>query len=83
MKIRAFVSEHSATINDLADRGEIQSVTFVTPDGVVHEANSVWAATDWLRVNGYYQQSAPIVWELEGHAAGPTSATSISEEKAK
>lgn len=61
-------AQHGATINDLAASGKIEPVSFVTPDGVLHEANSCWAATEYLKTNGYYdgEVKRPITWLIEG-----------------
>lgn len=44
---------HAKVINDLASKGKIQHVQF-SVNGVLHIANSVSAATEWLKANGYY-----------------------------
>ena len=61
--IVAVSGDHAATINDLAARGTIPPVSF-TVNGVRHEANSVWAATEWLKKNGHYQNHSVVVWHL-------------------
>jgi hypothetical protein len=61
--IEPFGSEHSATINDLAKEGKIKPVSF-TVNGEQHEANSLWAATDWLKANGHYAKNSVVVWDL-------------------
>lgn len=66
--IKASLSEHKDTINSLAEEGKIQPVEFTAPDGMRRRANSCWAATDWLKTNGFYD--APnghiTIWHLEG-----------------
>lgn len=57
--------EHGATINDLTQQKRIKPVAFTTPDGVYREANSVWAATDWIKASGLYEKLTPIIWHLE------------------
>lgn len=59
--------QHGATINDLADRGLIQPVEFIAPDGIPRVANSMWAAHDWIKATGYYQRpgSPPIVYRFD------------------
>lgn len=56
--IRATIGDFAKTINALADEGHIKPCEFVIthPNGFeeLHRANSVWAATDWLKTNGYY-----------------------------
>lgn len=44
---------HANTINDLACKSKISHVRFVV-NGKCHIANSVSAATEWLKANGYY-----------------------------
>jgi hypothetical protein len=59
-------SQHGATLNDLAERGVIAPVEFTAPDGVRRVANSAWAASDWLKLNGFYAPgNKPIVYHLE------------------
>lgn len=54
--------QHGATINDLAERGVIAPVRFTYKDHH-HTANSVWAATEWLKRNGAYVAGAPkVTW---------------------
>lgn len=48
-------AKHGVTINALAKEGEIQPIRFVMPDGTEYAANSLWAATDWLKANGHYE----------------------------
>lgn len=47
------------TINVLAGLGQVRPVVIRLEDGRVLPANSCWAATDWLKLNGYYGPSAP------------------------
>jgi hypothetical protein len=57
--------QHASALNTLAEEGAITPVVFTDPDGVRHEANSVWAACDWLKANGFYKQPcAPTIWEF-------------------
>lgn len=42
-----------STINALAEAGTIKPV-FVEWQGVTHKANSLFAALDWLKSQGYY-----------------------------
>jgi hypothetical protein len=59
-------SQHSATINDLAKRGVIKLVEFTAPDGVRRIANSVWAASDWLKEKKFYAAgNKPIIYHLK------------------
>lgn len=64
--IEATTTEHSGTINELAREGKIRPVAFTAPDGVRREANSVWAASDWLKTNGYYdgKPRPPVAWHF-------------------
>jgi hypothetical protein len=64
--IKATISEHSGTINSLASDGKIAPVEFTAPDGIRRKANSCWAASDWLKTNGWYDRSgcAPTIWHL-------------------
>ena len=45
--------QHGKTINELAAEGKIKPCTIVFEDGSI-PCNSVWAATDWLKANGFY-----------------------------
>lgn len=65
--LKSTTAMHGATINDLAEQGEIKPVEFTAPDGVRRIANSMWAAHDWIKSTGYYERpgSAPIVYHLE------------------
>lgn len=45
---------HAGAINDLAARGLVKRIAFEL-DGVRHEANSIWAATEWLKHQGLEQ----------------------------
>lgn len=66
--LKSTAAQHGATINDLAERGLIHPVAFTAPDGICREANSMWAAHDWIKSTGYYDRpgSAPIVYHFEG-----------------
>lgn len=44
-------SPHEGAVNDLAARGVIKPVVFEI-DGVRHQANCIWAATNWLKAQG-------------------------------
>jgi hypothetical protein len=68
--LKAIGSGHAETINSLAEQGKIKPVEFATynSEGNLnhHVANSVWAATDWLRENGFYNEHAgKFIWLLE------------------
>lgn len=60
--IKCTAPQHGATINDLAARGLIAPVEFTAPDGVRRKANSMWAASDWLKSHGHYDGKRPIVY---------------------
>lgn len=65
MLIKATLSEHKETINYLASEGKIAPIEFTAPDGIRRQANSMWAASDWLKTNGYYQPNEkPIIYHL-------------------
>ena len=61
--IEAKSGEHAQTINALAQEGKIKPVSF-TVEGRTYEANSVWAATEWLKDNGHYAKASVVVWHL-------------------
>ena len=48
--------------NTLADRGEIEPVTITWPGTELAPiiCNSMWAATDYLRTNGFYNPGTPL-----------------------
>lgn len=52
--ISAIEGQHAAAINDLAAAGKISPIEFEF-NGKRLSANSVWAATEWLKANGGYQ----------------------------
>ena len=52
-------SKTGQIINTLADRGEIEPVTVVWPNRSL-TFNSMWAATDYLRTNGFYNPGTPL-----------------------
>lgn len=56
--LKASGDEHAAAVNDLAERGIIEPVTFEF-GGQTYVANSIWAATGWLKSQGYYK-SPPV-----------------------
>lgn len=66
--IIATIGSHAATINDLCQRGIINPCAFTItyPDGseITRYANSVWAATDWLKTNGIYTFGYSIRWSF-------------------
>lgn len=61
--IIATYGDHAYTINDLAASGKIRPCAF-TVEGVRREANSVWAAMDWLKANGHHAKASIVKWEL-------------------
>lgn len=67
--IKCTAANHSATINDLAARGLIKPVEFTAPDDVRRMANSMWAASDWLKAHGFHGDVArgnkPIVYHFD------------------
>ena len=61
--ILATPGTHQKTIDELALEGKIRPVSFIV-DGTRHTANSVWAATDWLKAQGHYAKGSIVKWEL-------------------
>lgn len=49
--IKAFLFDASGTVNAIAKAQNWPTVKFEI-DGEVYEANSIWAATDWLKSRG-------------------------------
>jgi len=45
---------HTATHNFLVAEGTISPVIIYRSDGKPIKADSMWAATGWLKANGYY-----------------------------
>lgn len=64
--IQATLYKQSKQVNSLADEGVIHPVTFTMSDGITRTANSMWAATDWLKEQGYYEDLAepPVQWGI-------------------
>ena len=61
--ITATSGDHAYTINNLAAEGKLRSCAF-TVEGRSYTANSVWAATDWLKAQGHYAKGSIVKWEL-------------------
>jgi hypothetical protein len=53
--IKADLDDHAATINALAERGILKPAAFEL-DGKRYDANSHWAATDWLKKHGLHKE---------------------------
>lgn len=67
--LKCTAAHHGATINDLAERGLIEPVEFTAPDNIRRVANSMWAASDWLKAHGFHGDSArgnkPIAYHFD------------------
>lgn len=48
------------TLNVLAAQGKVRAVQIVISDGRVLRASSCWAATDWLKDEGFYTADAHL-----------------------
>lgn len=64
--IVATLGKQADEVNGLADEGKLKPVSFVMSDGIERFANSCWAATDWLKSNGYYEDlnELPVEWRF-------------------
>lgn len=49
---------HGRTVNILASEKKISPATIHLADGKSIACNSTWAATDWLKANGFYADGA-------------------------
>ena len=69
--LKCTAATHADTINGLAELGLIEPVEFTAPDGVRRAANSMWAASDWLKANGYHgdkdsaRGNKPIIYHFD------------------
>ena len=53
-----------STVNSLAAHGEIKPVRLSVTNGPDLEFNSTWAATDWLKANGFYTDNQNPKYEI-------------------
>ena len=74
--LKCTAAHHGATINDLAERGLIEPVEFTAPDDVRRAANSMWAASDWLKAHGYHGDTARGNKRIVYHFDQPSSVCS-------